>query len=593
MKNLSLTLLLFFLSVFAVFGQKAKPPSKTADKPLGVISGTISDETGSPIEDAEISINAVGSNKIGEYFRDTTDRAGKFRFENLKPRRYKIFVRVAGYVFPEFFETSPENQKTYQINQDLNLTVRKGGVITGKVLDETGQPLIKIRVRAVRIRDEFGQKIPAQEFEQYSPQNFTDDRGIYRLFGLMAGSYLIFIGGNDYFSERNLKTKESSPVYHPSDSVDTAREIRVGFGQETNPVDINFRLIQGFRISGTVFGAKPDASNNGSVDISLVNAVNGVPIVQMQTTERDGKYAFQIEHIPDGEYEIRALQFNEVGVFSKNSLQKVKIKGADVSGLIINLKSLNSIKGKVSIEKNAALAAVKECPKMTETALTSMLINFNSSVKEKSVLDSLEQNQRNTFAAPEENGDFEINQLASGKYFLKVNFLDVNLYVKEIFQQISTKEKRDLSSGLSLQNGANLENVRIVFSDGAAKINGKIIVSEEEKPKNPAAKFVVYLIPSEVENKDNILRYAEIISNADKTFTFENVAPGNYFLTAENYSLDREKLQESPIPKFWDAKERLELWQKAKSQETIFTLKSCQNSTVEINLNSGKWKVDN
>ena len=583
MKNLSLALLLLFLSVFAVFGQKAKSPSKPADKPPGVISGTISDETGAPIEDADISINAVGSSKIGAYFRNTTDLAGKFRFENLKPRRYKIFVRVAGYVLPEMFETSPTNQKIYQINQDLNLTLRKGGVITGKVLDENGQPLIKLRVRALRIRDEFGQRITAQEFEQYSPQHFTDDRGIYRLFGVNAGSYLIFIGGDDYFSERNLKTKESSPIYHPSDSVDTAREIRVGFGQETNSVDINFRLIQGFRISGTILGAKPNASNNGSVDISLVNAVNGVPIVQTMTTERDGKYAFQIEHIPDGEYEIRALQFNDNGIFSKNSLQKVKIKGADVSGLTINLKSLNSINGKVLIEKNAALATVKECPKTAETAVTSMLINFDSSAKEKSVLDSLERNQQNAFAAPEENGDFEMNQLASGKYFMKANFLDANLYIKENFQQLSIREKRDLSGGLSLQNGANLENVRIVFSDGAAKINGKIIVSEE-KSKNQTAKFVVYLIPAEVENKDNILRYAQIISNAAESLTFENVAPGNYFLTAENYSLDREKLQESPIPKFWDAKERLDLWQKAKSQETIFTLKPCQNSTVEIKL---------
>ncbi len=588
MKNLSLALFLLFLSVFSLFGQKTKLSSKVAEKPSGVISGTISDETGAAVEDVEISINAVGSSKISAYFRDTTDRAGKFRFENLKTRRYKIFVRVAGYVLPEMFETSPERQKTYRINQELNLTVRKGGVITGKVLDENGQPLIKLRVRAMRIRDEFGQKIPAQEFEQYSLQHFTDDRGIYRIFGLTAGSYLIFIGGDHYFSERNLKTKEGSPVYHPSDSVDTAREIRVGFGQEINSVDINFRLIQGFRVSGTILGAKPNAGNNGSVSISLVDAVNGVPIVQTQMTELDGKYAFQIEHIPDGEYEIRALQFNDGGIFSKNSLQKVKIKGADVSGLTINLKSLNSIEGKVSIEKNVALATVKECPKTAETAVTSMLISFDSDAKEKSVVDSLERNQQNALAAPEENGDFEINQLASSKYFLKVNFLDANLYIKEIFQQISAKEKRDLSGGVNLQNSANVENVRIVFGDGATKINGKIIVSDEENIKNQSAKFIVYLIPSEAENKDKILRYALSFSNSDASFSFENIAPGNYFLMAEDYSLDKEKLQESAIPKFWDTKERLELWQKVKNEETALTLKPCQNSTVDIKIKNSR-----
>lgn len=588
MKNLTLALFLIFLSNFAAFGQKAKPPSKTAETAVGAISGTVSDETGSPIEDAQVSIYPAASQKSGESFKETTDRGGKFNFENLKPRRYKIYIRYAGYVLPEEFETSPENQKTYLVNQPVNLTVRKGGAITGMVTDNSGQPIIKVRVRAVRIRDEFGQNIPAQEFARYSQQNFTDDRGIYRIFGLTAGSYLIFVGGGDIFSEKNLKTSGNSPVYHPSDSIDTAQEIRVGYGQETNAVDINFRQIQGFRISGTITGAKSNASNNGSVEMSLINAANGVEILQLQAVERDGKYAFQIEQIPDGEYEIRALQFSQSGIFSKNLLQKIKVKGADVSGLIINLKTLNSIKGKVSIEKNPNLAAVKECAKSSETAITSTIIKFDSSAEEKSVLNSIENMQQRIFAAPDENGGFEINRLESGRYFLNVNFSDEKLFIKEVFQQISAKEKRDLSGGLSLGTGENLDNVKIVFSDGGAKINGKVIISEKEKTENPSAKFIVYLIPADEANKDNVLRYAQNVSNADGTFSFENVAPGNYFLSAENYPANTETVRESPNFKFWDAKERLKLFQDAKNGETSFTVKPCQSSTAEIKIKNVK-----
>ncbi len=588
MKNLTLALFLIFLGNFAAFGQKAKPLPKVADTTLGAISGTVSDETGSPIEDAQVSIYPLGSQKSGESFKETTDRGGKFNFENLKPRRYKIYVRYAGYVLPEEFETSLENQKTYLVNQPVNLTVRKGGAITGMVTDNSGQPIIKVRVRAVRIRDEFGQKIPAQEFARYSQQNFTDDRGIYRIFGLTAGSYLIFVGGGDIFSEKNLKTSGNSPVYHPSDSVDTAEEIRVGYGQEINAVDINFRQIQGFRVSGTILGAKPNAGNNGSVEMSLINAANGVEILQLQAVERDGKYAFQIEQIPDGEYEIRALQFSQSGIFSKNSLQKIKVKGADVSGSIINLKTLNSIKGKVTIEKNPNLATVKECAKSSETAVTSMIIKFDSSAKEKSVLNSIENIQQNIFAAPDENGDFEINRLEGGRYFLNVNFPDENLFVKELSQQISVKEKRDLSGGLSLGTGENLDNIKIVFSDGAAKINGKVIISEKEKIENPSAKFIVFLIPADETNKDNILRYAQTVVNMDETFSFENVAPGSYFLSAENYPADTETVQKSPIFKFRDAKERLKLFQNAKNGETALTLKPCQNAAVEIKIKDVK-----
>ncbi|MEP7038973.1 MAG: hypothetical protein ABI891_11595, partial [Acidobacteriota bacterium] len=149
---------------------------------------------------------------------------------------------------------------------------------------------------------------------------------------------------------------------------------------------------------------------------------------------------------------------------------------------------------------------------------------------------------------------------------------------------ISDKEKRDLNGGLGLGAGENLDNVKIVFSDGAAKINGKIIVSEKEKVENSSAKFIVFLIPADEANKDNILRYAQTVVNIDETFSFENVAPGNYFLSAENFPADKEAVQKSRISKFWDAKERMKLFQDAKNGETALTLKPCQNSIVEIKI---------
>ncbi len=581
MKNFTLILFLTLSSMFAAFGQKSKPQAKPADKPPGRISGTVSDEAGLPIEDATISASSIGSQKSGESFGETTDRDGRFSFENLKPRRYKVYVRYAGYVLPEEFDTVNENQKTYTVNRQLNFIVRKGGAITGKIADGNGQPIVNLRVHAVRVRDEFGQRITAQEFAIYSPQNFTDDRGIYRIFGLTAGNYLIYVGGADSYSEQNLVTKDSSPAYYPSDSIDTAEEIRVGFGQETAAIDINFRRIQGFRITGIIRGANPNASNDGGVTISLFNIANGVRIVQTQTAERDGKYIFKVEQIPDGEYEIRAFQFGERGIFSKNSFQKIKIKGADVSGLVVDLKPLGSIKGNVFVEKNSNLTDVEKCAKNVETSLTSMIIKFDSSAEEKSVLSSLESIEQNDSSAPEENGEFEINCLEGGRYFLKASIFNEDLYVKEIFQPISAKEKRDLSGGLSLGTSENLNNVKIIISGGAAKIKGKIIVSEREKAEKTVAQSIVYLIPADEADKNNVLRYARSTGSAGKTFSFENIAPGNYFLLVENYPTEKDEVQQSPISKFWNVKERLKLFQAAKNTEDVLKVKPCQNLTIE------------
>ena len=577
-------LILIFVGNFSAFGQKSAVKTKFADEVRGTIFGTVLDETGSPIADAIVSVSPVGSRNYGDFLRETTDRDGKFKFENLKPRQYKIGVRYAGYVLPEESETLLEEQKTYQINQEVNLSLEKGGVITGKVLGADASPVIKLRVRAVKIRDEFGRRVPAQELIRYSQQNFTDDRGIYRLFGLEAGGYLVFVGGEDYFFNNDLKTKSGSPVYHPSDSIDTAREISVSYGREANAVDINFRQIQGFIVSGSVLGAKAAAVNNGSVNISLVNALNGVEIVQNSVYPRDGKYSFQIPQIPDGEYEIRAFQFNKDGIFSKNPLQKIKVKGADISGLKINLQPLASVKGEIIFEKNPAFERIKECSATNQAIVASTAVKFDSIAKEKSILDPIERSWQNDVAAPDEKGAFAINGLSGGRYFLNVKIPDKNVFIKDFYKQISPKETRDLKSGLTLGAGEISDNIKIILSDGAAQINGKIIFSDDEKNEKGAGKSIVYLIPADEENKDNVLFYRESAADANDNFSFANILPGNYFLLIENSSIDSEKVQEVSIPKFFDAAERSKLYQAAKEKKVeALKLQPCQNSSVEFN----------
>ena len=55
-----------------------------------------------------------------------------------------------------------------------------------------GEPVVAVRVRALMIRDAKGQvpRIPG-----FGPEQSTDDRGIYRIYGLAPGTYLVSAGG--------------------------------------------------------------------------------------------------------------------------------------------------------------------------------------------------------------------------------------------------------------------------------------------------------------------------------------------------------------------------------------------------------------
>jgi hypothetical protein len=64
----------------------------------------------------------------------------------------------------------------------------KGGVITGRVTNATGEPLIGVRVNAVMTRGAEGNTARRAA----ARPRFTDDRGFYRLYGLPPGTYVVF-----------------------------------------------------------------------------------------------------------------------------------------------------------------------------------------------------------------------------------------------------------------------------------------------------------------------------------------------------------------------------------------------------------------
>jgi hypothetical protein len=88
--------------------------------------------------------------------------------------------------------------------------------------------------------------LPAFGFREQS----TDDRGIYRIYGLLPGAYLVSAGGGGNFYALFNPYEHDVPTYAPSSTRDNASEISVTSGEETN-VDIRYRGEPGYTISGT------------------------------------------------------------------------------------------------------------------------------------------------------------------------------------------------------------------------------------------------------------------------------------------------------------------------------------------------------
>ena len=81
-----------------------------------------------------------------------TDQDGRFVFNGVAPGEYRIDVQKTGFASLMDPSTRP---RTYtvaagQALDNISIVLQKGAVITGKVLDQKGEPVTDARVMALR-----------------------------------------------------------------------------------------------------------------------------------------------------------------------------------------------------------------------------------------------------------------------------------------------------------------------------------------------------------------------------------------------------------------------------------------------------------
>ena len=191
------------------------------------------------------------------------------------------------------------------------------------------------------VRDATGK--PTRVLVNSLAERSTDDRGIYRIYGLAPGSYLVRAGGGGALGILSA-TELDAPTYAPASTRDTAAEIQVRAGEEAT-VDIRYRNEPGHVISGQV---KMQGTSGASV--TLVRVGDGL-IPTSSSFQRAAGQGFALSGIADGEYELTAQEVTSSRTmafpdFAISDPIRVTVKGADVTGLEVIPKPLASVAGK-------------------------------------------------------------------------------------------------------------------------------------------------------------------------------------------------------------------------------------------------------
>jgi len=120
-----------------------------------------------------------------------TDAQGRFSFDKLPAGQFTISATRTPFLSASYGQSVAGGQGTAIRLADgerftANLQLHRGGTISGTVLSDTGEPESRAQVRAYRITRTSGIK----RLQQTAAVS-SDDRGAYRIFGLVPGEYVI------------------------------------------------------------------------------------------------------------------------------------------------------------------------------------------------------------------------------------------------------------------------------------------------------------------------------------------------------------------------------------------------------------------
>lgn len=155
-----------------------------------IITGYITTAgSGGPVRRARVTLS--GGELRGGRSTLTNDE-GHFTLAALPAGRFTLRASKAGYVDVPFGAKRPGRPGTpiqladKQKLENANIALPKGSVITGMVIDESGEPAPGTQIRVMRFVMQTGERTL-----QSAGQAQADDRGFYRVWGLQPGEYLV------------------------------------------------------------------------------------------------------------------------------------------------------------------------------------------------------------------------------------------------------------------------------------------------------------------------------------------------------------------------------------------------------------------
>ena len=496
------------------FGFQATPAK-------GTIEGQVLNTSGAPLKKANVRLIAMFDRPPGppvasgqpqmspaqrpNILNKETDDQGRFSFSGLEPARYQLSAERQGYLRQSYGARkysgggTPLRLGQDQHIKDVVLKLSPQAVLTGKVVDEDGDPVANVQVRAMKMLYRSGRK---QWQEVGSGQ--TSDIGEYRIPSLDPGRYLVGTRPRNPNNMMNAPSNQPLPdapelsytsTYYPS-TTDSANAvpIDVGPGGEIRGIDVRLIKAQVFRIRGRVLNGAASAGGPGRGGLMVgLMLKDGGRLPNNMSPARPPENLFEIRGVAPGSY----ILFTQGGGPNQPlGLMPVEVGRRHLENVVLNVPAGADLQGSFKIEGATA-----------ELAAPNLSINLRPAIQ--------------MGAAPRAKAAadlaFTLKNVTPMHYSVNVSGLPDGCYVKSI--RYAGQEVPE--DGADFLSNAPVE---ITLSATAAEVSTTVVDSEGK----PVTNAIVALLPKDGPASSIQSR------NTDENggVSFRGLKPGEYRLYA-------------------------------------------------------------
>ena len=538
MRNLT-HLTIFLVVLFALksaaptsaFAQGQKVGSITGHvkldgKPAPGITIIATPSSSDPAKAVEQMFNSSASMKT------TTDSDGVYRLEGVPAGKYHVAPSAPALVSGDVNATGDITVAEGAVAEDVDFTLSPGGVITGKITDSEGRPVIGQRVSLKSADKAEAAAPPAFAGAMFGDRMYaTDDRGVYRIFGLRPGRYILSAGGDtDVMSGFLSQRPKRVQTFYPSVTDETkAKPVQVTAGSEAAGVDIQFSgTDKGFVVSGRVVDSeKGTPIANAMVAYSKVQKTPGEEIsVAIHTgsqselsgmpggfTTTNDKGEFRFASVAPGSYNLETASVGALAGTGGSQFYADPVS--------FEVQSANVDKLEIKVHRGAGISGVV----VVESADTQdTLDRFGQLMLMAMVADEATKGYSSGNCVVGADGSFRLGGLKAGKVTLR----PFSMSPRRPGLLRVERNGIDVQGGFEIQPNEEITGIRLILTPATCVIRGRVTIQGGALRPGASLTARARSLNADPSDVPDFFGNGSVEVSSNGAFVIENLTPGSY-----------------------------------------------------------------